>query len=225
MATTRLQLYNAALMIIGERALVTLNDATEARRKLDDVWNNAGVLRCLEKGLWRFATRTSQLTYDQNITTSFGYANAFPKPTDWVKTVNVAQDEFFQQPCLRYSDEQGYLYADLTQLYVRYVSSDSNYGLNMALWTGAFTEMAEMYFASRVVRKLTNDDKKAALIQDPENPQKGWLPQAIINARNLDAWADAVKFSARGNWVNSRIRNGANSGSWNDMGNQNQLIG
>ena len=222
---TRLGIYNGALRHIGERALVTLNDATEARRKLDEVWNNNEVQNCLEMGLWRFATRTSELQNDPNISTTFGYGYGYTKPSDWVKTINVAQDEFFTVPCTRYADENGFLFADLNILFVRYVSNDPNYGLNLSIWTGAFTKFVEWYFANEVCLKLTNDPKKAAMIVNPENPEKGYLPSALMTARNLDAWGDAVKFPARGNWVLSRIRLGANSGSWNDGGNQGQLIG
>lgn len=225
MAATRLGIYNAALMHIGERAIPTLNFNSEGRRKLDDVWNNDGVNRCLELGLWRFATRSSELFYDPNIQTSFGYGYAFTKPIDYLKAINVAQDEFYTQPLTRYSDEQGFIFSDLQQIYVRYVSNDPNFGQNLALWTGAFTRMVEWYFANEICLKITNDPKRAALIQDPGAPNRGYYPAALLAARNLDAWADPVKFPARGNWVNSRIRMGANSGSWNDMGNQGQLIG
>jgi hypothetical protein len=47
---------------------------------------------------------------------------AFAKPTDWVDTSAVCQDEYFRVPLLQYADEVGYWFADLDEIYVKYVS-------------------------------------------------------------------------------------------------------
>ena len=62
MAASRLQIYNDALLLLGQRGIATLDVNEEGRRLLDTVWNGAGVgaggvEACLEQGQWKFARR------------------------------------------------------------------------------------------------------------------------------------------------------------------------
>ena len=79
--TTQLDLYNGALLQVGERFLASLTEQREPRRLLDQVWAANGVKTCLEEGQWPFAMRTVQVDYDPSITPTFGYARVFQKPT------------------------------------------------------------------------------------------------------------------------------------------------
>lgn len=120
--TDRLKLYNGALLILGEREIATLTDEREARRSLDQVWNDNGVRRMLEMAQWKFAMRATRVDYDTGITPQWGYRRAFAKGSDWVATSAVCYDEFFRTPLLRYVDEVGYWFADVDEIFVRYVS-------------------------------------------------------------------------------------------------------
>jgi hypothetical protein len=138
--TTKLQLYNNALLLCGERALGSLTEEREPRRLLDQVYDTDGIKKCLEMGQWKFAMRTIQIDYDPDVSPTFGYQRAFDKPTDWVVTSSVCSDEYFRAPLLQYTDEAGYWYADLNTIYVRYVSDDAQYGKNIGSWPGSFLE-------------------------------------------------------------------------------------
>lgn len=204
--TTRLQLYNDALLLLGERDLASLTVNEKARSLLDHVWNNGGVDACLEEGQWEFAMRTIQIDYDPGIAPSYGYNRAFDKPTDWILTSAVCSDEFFRVPVRRYFDEAGYWYSDLDTLYVRYVSNDSTYGNNLGKWPQSFVQFVAAHFASKIVLQLTADENKVRLFINPDNPEHSIRGRALLNAKARCAMASPTQASAQGLWTLSRTR-------------------
>ena len=213
--TTRLTLYNDALLLCGSRALSALTDDVETRYLLDTVWNNQGVDGCLEEGQWEFAMRTIQIDYDTGITPTYGYRRAFGKPTDWMLTSALCSDEFFRAPVLRYVDETGYWYADIDTLYVRYVSNDANYGGNLAGWPRSFTEFVAAHFASKIILKVSNDPEKLRLFVNPEKPLHSIRGRALLNAKSRCAMSGPTLIPATGNWSRARAVGGARG----DLGN------
>lgn len=206
MGTTRLQLYNDALLMCGERSISTLNDATEGRRLLDIVWNNNGVDGCLEEAQWEFAMRTIRIDYDPDIEPDYGYNRAFGKPDDWILTSAVCSDEFFRVPVLRYVDEAGYWFSDLDTLYIRMVSNGASYGGDLAMWPRSFTEFVAAHFASRIILKITNDEKRQAMFVNPSNPEKSLRGRALLNAKSRCAMAGPSTYPAQGQWSKARLR-------------------
>ena len=204
----RLTMYNDALLMAGERSLGSLTEVAESRRLLDQVWNSGGVKKCLEEGQWKFAMRTVQLDFDPALTPSFGYRRAFDKPTDWIVTSSLASDAYFSSPLLGYFDEAQYWYADVDKIYVRYVSDDVGYGLNINKWPGSFQEFVSAHFASRVTWKLTGSKEKLATVNDNRKELKKI-------ALNKDAMAEPTRFPPPGSWVKSRLR----TGGARDLGN------
>jgi hypothetical protein len=216
MAASRLSIYNDALLIAGERALASLTENREPRYLLDQVWNNDGVLACLEEGQWFFAMRTIQIDYDPDFGQPFGFNRAFDKPDDWVLTSAVCSDEFFRVPVTRYSDESGYWYADVDTLYIKYVSSDPDYGLDLGKWPRSFAEFVAAHFASKVVLKITNDEQRL-------QKAMAMRQKTLDMAKNKCAMAEPTAFPAQGSWSRSRTRwMGRNDGG---NGNNGNLIG
>lgn len=213
MAVTRLQLYNRALQICGERKLASLSEDRKPRHELDLVWDSGFIDSVLAEGQWKFAMRAVQIDYDPTITTSFGYQRAFSKPTDWILTSAMCSDEYFRFPLLRYVDEAGYWYADLDTIYLRYVSNDAAYGSDLSLWPAHFTDFAAAHLASKIIFQLTGDEKKEEKVFKLLKHYKG-------EAKNADAMGDPTKFAAPGSWVSSRAR-----GRSDDRGNNGSLIG
>jgi hypothetical protein len=212
--TTRLEVYNSALIICGDRTLSSLTEDREPRRLLDIVWDNEGVEACLERAQWKFAMRTVKLDFDTDVTTPFGFRRAFSKPSDWVLTSALCSDEYFTAPLTRYVDEAGYWYADIDEIFVRYVSSSDQYGTDLSLWPGTFSDYVSAHFASKIIFKLTQDVEKRERVLD-------WEKRQLKSAKSNDAMAGPQQFPAPGNWVNSRYR----FGSRRDRGNRGQLIG
>lgn len=220
MGTTRLQLYNDALMLCGERFLASLNEEREPRRLLDQVWDSNGVRYCLEQGQWQFAMRTQQVDYDPSTEPPFGYRRAFNKPDDWVLTSALCSDAYFRTPLLSYADELQLWYADLDTIYVKFVSNDASYGADLSIWPATFSDYAAAYFASKVIAKLTQDEKRIAfLLGAPGDIDGGELGRRLKVAKSRAAMTQPTQFPAQGSWTRSRY------GSRGDRGNRNQLIG
>src|SRR5438128_2703203 len=97
---SQLGLYNEALMLLGQRSLASLAENVESRRTLDEYWD-VGVKYCIEQGFWDWSMRATGITPEPGIATSWGYANAFLKPVDWVRTFQVSADENFSAPLLQ----------------------------------------------------------------------------------------------------------------------------
>lgn len=203
MSTSRLEVYNAALMICGERSLASLTEDREPRRLLDTVWDNDGVEACLERGQWKFAMRSIRVDFDADVTPDYGFQRAFSKPTDWVLTSGLCYDEYFDTPINRYVDEADYWYTDVDIIYVRYVSNDTSYGLDLSLWPATFTDFVAAHFAEKIIMKLTSDEKKRDSTID-------WADRQMRRAKNNDAMAGPQKFPAPGGWVTSRSRTSGN---------------
>jgi hypothetical protein len=195
---TKLGLYNQALTEhLEERRLISLTENREPRRVMDDVWDGPTLRACISAGLWNFAVRTAMYEAAPSITPDFGYQFAFDKPTDWVRTVAVASDEFFKQPLLEFNDEATYWFANLDIIYVRWVSDDADYGMNMADWPANFEKYVAACLALAACGRITgNRTDKAAIAED--------IKRLLSTAKTTDAMDEGAKFTPAGSWVRSR---------------------
>ncbi len=214
MATTRLKLYNSALTICGERHIASLTEDREPRRLLDHIWDNDGVNACLEMAQWKFAMRSVRIDYDADVTPDYGFRRAFTKPSDWIITSAFCYDEYFTNPVTRYVDETGYWYSDVEEIFIKYVSDDITYGGDLSLWPATFEDYVAANFATKIIMKLTSDEKKRDSVIK-------WEERQLKTAKNKDAMAGPQQFPAPGNFVNSRYR----LRTRRDRGNRGQLIG
>jgi hypothetical protein len=211
--TDQLSLYNGALEALGERHLASLTENREPRRKLNDVWARNAVKTCLEEGQWNFATRSSKFSYSPSISpASFGYQNGFEKPDDWVRTTGVCNDEYFKLPLLEYQEDAGVWWADLDTIYVRYVSSDAQYGLDYAKWPHNFTRFVEHFLARSASKTIMGASFDTSQL-DAE--LKSWKAKA----KATDAMEEPARFKPHGSWTRSRQQRRG------DRGRRDQLIG
>lgn len=193
---TKLSLFNGALTALGERRLSDTGENTRSARELSSVYDQV-VEECLSEGSWNFAMETVKIDSDTGITPTFGYAEVFAKPSDWVRTFGLSADEYFNRPLLQYYDDADYFSADITPIYLRYVSSDTGMGLDLSRWTPKFTRFVELELADRVEKVLTQGDN-AAEIEFKKNKAKK-------EAKNQDAMNDAQpRFFPEGAWSSSR---------------------
>lgn len=221
MPTSRLSIYNRALAVLGERSLASLTENRPPRRYLDEVWQDGGVNHCLENGQWNFAMRAAQIPHDPDMEPAYGLNYAFPKPDDWMATSSICNDEFYTTPLLQYADEATIWYADITPLYVKYVSNDASYGLNFATWPDTFTDYVAHYFAGRVCNRLTGNAKLTEQLLAVPN---GLVQKTLVTAKNRDLQAKPPQRPAVGNWVRNRA-GGWNGGPFGDGGTTGSLIG
>lgn len=199
--TTQLTITNGALGFLGERSLVATTDATEPARVMAANYS-AAVEYCLEQGHWKFAQRRAVLTPSLTEIPTSGRANAFAHPTDYVRVSALCSDERFGEPIVDIEDVGGFWYSDLDTLYLKYVSNDTNYGLNLSLWPETFVLFVQLYLAVLAAPRIV-PDKKPETIQAPGGVG---LITAKRNALAKDAVAGPTQFPPMGSWARSRLR-------------------
>lgn len=198
MSADKLSLYNDALTLCGERMLASLTENREPRRLLDQAWAAGAVDFCLETGQWNFAVNSIKLVYSPSVEPPWGYRRAFDKPTDYIRTMGVASDEYFKNPLVRYVDEADFWFADLDELYIRYVSNLPEYGMNMGRWPVSFSEMVSSYLAMKIVTRVTQDVAKRAMVAADYKARR-------LEAKSNDAMNEPTTFPPTGTWVRSRM--------------------
>jgi hypothetical protein len=193
---SKLGLYNDALLILGERKLASLAEAREPRRALDDAYDSA-VSYCLERGFWNFAMRAIQADSSASVTPTFGFNYAFAKPSDFVRLHSFGGTETFDPPLMTIVDEPNYWYANVDPLYVRYVSNDTAYGLDLSLWSETFADYVANRLAVKTCKRITG--------KSPDDTMKADEKRALAVAKSKDAMDEPPGFPPRGSWVNSRL--------------------
>lgn len=193
--SNQLNVYNDALQLVGERQLVSLTENREPRRLLDAVWDGA-LKYCLEQGQWNFAIRSVRVNYSPSVEPPFGYRRAFNKPDDYVRTVAFASDPFFNSPIIQYTDEAGFWFCDLDEIFIRYVSNDQSFGLDSSLWPETFSSFVAAYLAKKIAPRLKNGTDRERLARE--------YKVAKTDALTKDAIQEPTKIFPTGRWVRSR---------------------
>lgn len=215
---TKLSLYNEALRILGERNLASLTENREPRRLLDAVYDAGAVNYCLEQGQWAFAMRAVKLEYSPSIVMGFsgGYSRGFEKPTDYVRLAAFCTDARFTSPTIYYATEAGFWFADVDEVYVKYVSNNTSFGKDLSLWPETFTRYAASYLAVEIVERLTQNSAKW-------DQTYKLAKQRLREALSKDAMEGPTRELPTGSWANARA--GGSRNPWRDRGNRGQLIG
>lgn len=198
---SQLGCYQKALRWLEERPLVNLNENRESLRLLNAEWSDA-LLYILAQGYWKIAIRTTQGIASTELTPNFGYLYAFPKPDDWVATYQVADNEVFQ-PLLRdFDDANGVWYCNVSLAYFKYVSSDPNYGLNLAMWTPGMVEYLAAYLAKLCCPRLKQSQDKIDRIEKIEKKARS----VALSRDAMDLPPGQMPY---GTWVQARAPRGS----------------
>lgn len=204
---SKLALYNGALRAIGERRLTSLTEDRTSRRELDDAYDDV-VANCLEAGFWNFAMRTVELEASTDVVPEFGMTYAYAKPSDWVRTYRMSASERFDPPLDEWHDEGGYIFCDVEPLYIRYVSNDTDTGLNLSLWPRSFATFVELSLAQAVG---LNVSASGTIREDVDRR----LKKAKAHAVAQDAMNQSTEYPPQGSWVRSRDNGFRTRSRWN----------
>lgn len=201
MGTSVLGIYNKALKHVEERQLLNLSENREPRRLLDAEYTD-GVATCLQSGYWKHALRMVMANPDSAAVPNFGRKYSYQKPDDWVRTYQISPDDRFIQLDRYFIDGNNTWFSDLPYFYVRYVSSDPNFGTNLALWPPAFVEYVGCYLAYQICPRIKQAiDKKMDIAKD--------LKMLKAQAMAIDAMDAPPGSTPRGTWTTSRTPLGA----------------
>ncbi|WP_159585919.1 hypothetical protein [Chelativorans xinjiangense] len=193
----KLRIYKGALRLLGPHELATLTDDRPERYQLDDAWDDA-VEHLLTQGLWNFGIRAVEMTADDDEEPLFGWDYGFLKPDDWVRTAGISNEATFRIGFEDYEDEAGKWFANVDTLYVRYVSNDAAYGLNIGAWRQPFAKALEAYLAFESGLPISND-------RGNRNDLYSLYKERLTKAKTLDAFDESVKYSPAGRVVRSRF--------------------
>ncbi|MBZ9888945.1 hypothetical protein LB559_13430 [Mesorhizobium sp. BR1-1-3] len=195
--TDQLSLYNGALIKLGQPRLSALTDEGKARRALDAEYAKT-LKACLEAAFWNFAMRFVQLEATPSVGSSFGYRYVFDKPDDWIRTAGVTLDGYGKVPLLDYDDRASLLLADNETIYLRYVSNDQDYGMDLGLWPQTFVDFVETSLAWTVCEEVTGSADRKDRLEKARSIAK-------YKASNTDAMNEAVtRYPPAGRLVQSR---------------------
>ena len=193
---SKLEIYNNALLILGERKLSSLTEDVEPRYVLDDAYDRCLAV-CLSASGWNFGMRTVVIDSSTTVDPDFGYTYAFLQPTDYIRTFQISDNENLYPPLQDYTHESGYWYAWVDPIYVKYLSNDAGYGMDIANWPSSFSEFVETALARRICRRITSSEEKLKLIYQLEQ-------RMAKTAIGRDSIGDPVTFPPRGTWATSR---------------------
>lgn len=196
---TKLGLYKAALRLLGPHELAATTDDRPERYQLDDAYDEA-IAYMLEQGLWNFAMRSATVT--ESGTTIAGWDYAFPKPSDLVRIAGISYEATFMQGFEEYQDQNGKWYADVDTLYVRYVSNDASYGLDLTKWPATFTQATAAYLAFQSGLPISGD-------RGNRNDIYSLHKSLLARAKTLDAVDESVKRDPPGRLVRARLSSGS----------------
>jgi hypothetical protein len=195
--TTALRVYNGALRLLGERRLTSISEARDARYHLDDAYTDVKAL-CLEQGYWNFAMRAVSMTESATLEVAFGFEYAFEKPSDWVRTYIVSDNEMLEQWTTRFNEEAGVWFADTTPLYARYISNSASYGYDLSLWPQAYADYvsAELAISAGPSISSMSSEKLEGLMKIRD--------RARAKAMTHDAMDEPPVGPPMGSWARSR---------------------
>lgn len=215
MATSRLAIYNIALLAIGERKLDSLDEDRQPRRDCDEVWTRGtGAIKYwLEQGHWNFAMRAVKLDKSTSVVPEFGYSFAFQIPDDFVRLNMVSADERFNWPLMNYEIEGGYFYCDVDPLYLRFVSDDEDWGADLSKWPETFTLWAGTWMGKEIAPRSKNE------IDEEKLDRK--VNRLLVDARSKDCSMEPPRFSPLSSWAQARFGRHYRR----DRGLRNKLIG
>lgn len=211
--TTKLALWNLACVELGCGRISDTGERVTAAFELTAVHDQV-VGECLSAGSWNFAMETIKAEADTGVTPEFGYRYVFAKPDDWLRTNALSDEEYLQHPLLHYYDDSNYWSADVTPIYVRYVSNDTGLGLDLAAWPPAFTDYVAKSLAQKVAYQVTQNRQLASDMRElATSAKRKALSQDAMNEAN-------PKFPPMGRWNSSR-----GGTSRFDRGSRGKLIG
>lgn len=196
MAPTKLGIMNAALYELGDKPISDTGENQERARVLNRAWDRVRE-DCLNEASWNFLMQDARLYADTGFGADFGYAKRFAKPSDWVRTAKVSEDEHFSLPHLYYDDNGDHWRAENEPFYVRYVSGDT--GLTqLSRWPAAFTRYVELELAARAAIRITQGEGQKERIEKDRDAAKK-------KAKNLDTMDEATpKFPPPSGWTTAR---------------------
>jgi hypothetical protein len=203
MATSKLEIYQRAILHCKQTPVTSLSENNEARR-LCDVHYEPMLQSLMEAGFWTHAMRSVEIAANESVTPAAGYAHAHDLPADFVRKYVVSASDTMDPPLDYLGDgrayliEGGYLWCDVTPLYLRYTSNAPGYGLDLTQWPERLAEAACTDLAYRIAPKLTGSSELQHNLMSLKS-------MALGQANTFEALQQPTRTSRPGRWLTDRF--------------------
>jgi hypothetical protein len=181
-----IDLCNSALDKVGQGAITSLGDNTKSSKLCNRNWPLVRD-RVLRAHPWNFAVRRTNLAPD-SIAPSWGFTAKFPIPTDCLRLLEVRDLSTGE-----FQLENGYIHANATVLYIRYISriEDPN------VYDSLFVNSAATLLAAEVCEPFDQSASK----------KKGLLDEYdafLAEAKGADAQENPPTVYEEDDWIKVR---------------------
>lgn len=161
-----LAIYNAGLRAVGEETLVDLDENTEQKVHLDQIWAYGALGASLKLARPDFARKTMQITGTASAHPSHAYEFALPDDHLAIMRDDSENAAIFADDCLtqfvkRYLRQGNQLFADVDTLYIRYVAKIEDY----SLFSPEFLEVLAAYLGMQLAPRIAPDMMEALQVR------------------------------------------------------------
>lgn len=198
------EIFNRALVLLGEKRISAPSDDTKAARELSAVWDTSrkGLLR---SHAWGFAMKRAALA-PLATTPAFGFTNQFPLPSDFLRLYRVA-DFFVGLPTwgLYVGGEEPYAIEDSTSGTV--LMCDLGNPLNIVYISDVtVTTKFDALFVPALAAQLALDTASTLAGSDAASVRaERALARALAAARAANAIERPPQQLSDGAWLASRV--------------------
>ena len=212
--TTKLSVFTAAMVSLGNSPLASTSDNVPAARTLGYIWDDC-LAFMIEAGMWKFAacpaalsTASASTAVCGGSTTPMGFHYGYTLPSDYVRMIAISDNNRHRPTLPDFDIQGGTLFCDASQLYIKYVSNSTGYGYASTNWTPAFTKAIADQLALRAAPLLLA--ASATKIEQLEKKARA----SLFTAKQRDAVNNPESWPPPGRLVRSR----AGSNRINRMG-------
>lgn len=194
MATSKLQIYNSALIKVGDETISAVSDSNKRARLTNEQYD-----KCRKEVLsahpWNFALKRAQLSQDATAP-AFGYSYRYTLPADNLRIWRVwnSANDSEDSEIMDWKVENGYVLTDEEAVYALYIYDCQD----VTLFEAKFEETLALRLAADVCEALTQRRTKA---QDLMNAYKTWEAEA----RSMDGQVGSPLPVIEGDWLSHRV--------------------
>lgn len=154
--TTAVSICSNALLLLGDEPMADFDEGTTRATVAANLWPSVrdAVLRARP---WNCAKKRAQLARIADAAPGFGFAYAFQKPADWLRTLQVGEDD----SGIHYADDAGRILASVDPLPLIYVFRNDNPATYDAMLVDALT----LTMAARMAYPITRSATAASTFQ------------------------------------------------------------
>jgi len=187
---SQLDIYNNALITMGEKELSSLAEDVYQADVLDAIWDMCRQA-LLRRHVWNFAKRRAELTINVGTPVSeFDYSHALPD--SFLRAVAVSNSESMRIG-IPYKIEDDDVLSNSDTLYMTYVIDVTDTTAFDALFADALAKRLAVDTALRITGSAT----KKEICKDEYR-------QALLAARSVDALEDYPDQLYQGSWIDER---------------------